>query len=702
MTPATEPVRIEPVDIRSKDVRHRHGKGGFWKNSAGLAVAILIAALAVTAWYVLTARRISIHIDPAPEHLKLEGGLLRIRVGEQVLLRPGSYRLVADKEGYANLDETLQVTRESHAFEFELQRLPGRVSLVAYEIDAEQTEIRDGVVSIDGASAGRTPVRDAEMAAGEHALGIEADRYLPFSTHIQVTGMGAHQEFRLPLTPGWAEVYVAAAPGETVVSIDDAEAGTVPLETELFPGTYRVSLRAEDYKRYTTQIVVEAHREVRLEGIQLELSDARLALTSDPLDSLVTVNEEFVGRTPLEIQVQSRIQHAIVISKAGYRSETRKLMLEPNETDAWVVHLEPVLAVVTLRVDPPDAELVVDGQSRGPVAEEISLTAVPHDFEIRKEGFRSYRTKVTPKVGFPQELVVSLEPAAAETSVAKMPSELKTTTGVELKRIEPGRVTMGASRREQGRRSNETLREAKLTKPFFMGAKEITNREFRSFRPTHNSGTIKTSSLNGDDQPVVSVSWQDAAEFCNWMSEKEGLPKVYEKMGEEMMIKIPVPDGYRLPTEAEWALCARTSASGEQLKYPWGNHYPPTGKSDNYADASCVALLANHLSEYRDGFVVSAPPGSFSPNRFGLYDLGGNVAEWCNDFYMIYRGNPKEVLIDPMGPEEGKFHVIRGSSWKQSGIGPLRWSYRDYGKEGKNDVGFRVCRTPAPKESAPR
>jgi formylglycine-generating enzyme required for sulfatase activity len=701
MNPPVEPVRIEPVDFRSGDGRRRRGGSGFWKKAAGLLGALLVAALGVSAWYVVTARRISIHVDPVPDRLAVEGGLLRIRIGEQVLLRPGSYRIAATRAGYANLDETIEVTHESDAFEFELQKLPGLISFFAYEVDAVETEIGDAVASIDGGRVGMIPVREAKVPAGNHILQVEAEQYLPFSTNIQVVGMGEHQEFRLPLTPGWADVFVGAVPGETRVSIDGVEVGTVPVEAELFPGTYQVTLQAEDYKLYATQIVVTAHQDLRLENIRLELADATLSLASKPTDALVTVNEEFVGRTPLEISMQARMKHSIEFSKAGYRSAERSLLLEPNESDALVVQLEPVLAVVTLRVEPPDAELVVDGKSRGVVPAEISLTAVTHDFEFRKEGFRSFRTQVTPKVGFPQEIEVSLLPIASKPSVEMMPSELKTAAGIELKRIEPGTFAMGASRREQGRRSNETLREVKISSPFYMGTKEITNREFRSFRPTHNSGAIKSSSLNEDGQPAVEVSWEEAALFCNWMSEKDGLQKVYEKLGEQIVVKNPIPDGYRLPTEAEWAYCARTAVSGKPPRYPWGNRYPPSDKSGNYADESSGELLANHLAEYRDGFVVSAPPGSFPPNRFGLHDLGGNVAEWCNDYYRIYRKKPGKVFVDPLGPEEGNFRVIRGSSWKQSGIGPLRWSYRDYGKEGRNDVGFRICRN-AGKEGGGR
>jgi formylglycine-generating enzyme required for sulfatase activity len=87
-----------------------------------------------------------------------------------------------------------------------------------------------------------------------------------------------------------------------------------------------------------------------------------------------------------------------------------------------------------------------------------------------------------------------------------------------------------------------------------------------------------------------------------------------------------------------------------------------------------------------------APPSKFKNNPLGLYDLGGNAAEWCHDYYSIYPYDSQKVYRDPMGPMEGKHHIIRGSSWKQFSISTLRSSYRDYSDGKRLDLGFRVVR----------
>jgi formylglycine-generating enzyme required for sulfatase activity len=251
---------------------------------------------------------------------------------------------------------------------------------------------------------------------------------------------------------------------------------------------------------------------------------------------------------------------------------------------------------------------------------------------------------------------------------------------------------MGSSRREQGRRSNETLRKIKLQRPFYMGIREVTNQEVRQFLAAHNSGTFKKQSLNGDRLPAVGLTWRQAALFCNWLSIKESLAPVYVQKGGRLSAADPVGNGYRLPTEAEWEYCARFNRKQTELKYPWGTGYPPPADAGNFADVSAKDLLITFLAIYNDRYAVSAPPSKFKKNALGLYDMGGNVSEWCHDYYSIYPYNSQKVYIDPVGPGEGKHHVIKGSSWMQAGISELRLSYRDYSDTKRPDLGFRIAR----------
>jgi formylglycine-generating enzyme required for sulfatase activity len=252
---------------------------------------------------------------------------------------------------------------------------------------------------------------------------------------------------------------------------------------------------------------------------------------------------------------------------------------------------------------------------------------------------------------------------------------------------------MGAARREPGRRANEVLHEVEITRPFYLSVREVTNKEFRQFRPEHRSGSAGNFNLEIDHHPVVNVTWNDAAKFCNWLSEREGLPPVYIERSGDMVARTPFPQGYRLPTEAEWAWAARYPDAAVGRKYAWGDTLPIPTDAGNYGDAAGAPVLGSAIPGYNDKYAATAPAGSFAANPLGLFNMGGNVSEWVNDLYTVTPSPPDEIARDPTGPSQGAYHVIRGSSWMDTNLTELRLSYRDYGDQARSDLGFRVARS---------
>ena len=308
---------------------------------------------------------------------------------------------------------------------------------------------------------------------------------------------------------------------------------------------------------------------------------------------------------------------------------------------------------------------------------------------MRLQGYVPFRTTITPEPGLTQAVRATLK-LAGPTGLA---ANLITSQGAPMVLVEPGAFTMGASRRETGRRANEVMREVEITAPYYVAVREVSNSEFREFRPGHLSGSYGGHNLEIDHHPVVNVSWEDAVRYCNWLSQREGLPPVYVDRGGTLVPRSPMPLGYRLPTEAEWAWAARYAGSASPTKYSWGNGLPiPTG-AGNFGDASAEAALRGALPGYRDGHPATAPVGSFQANQIGLFNLGGNVAEWVHDFYTLAPSGPGEVSIDPLGPPTGSEHVIRGASWMDTAVTELRLTYRDHGTRPRPDLGFRIARS---------
>jgi formylglycine-generating enzyme required for sulfatase activity len=506
-----------------------------------------------------------------------------------------------------------------------------------------------------------------------------------------VLGGGERQQLQVKLEPLFAKLSVTSEPEGATVWADDVELGSTPLETELDAGRYTLAILHPDFRRFESPITVRAGEPLTIGPVELGMPDGRLIVQSRPSGADVSIGGSYRGRTPLTVGVPPGMPQELIVSLAGYAPAMQTVAVESRTDRRVAVDLVPQLGEVRVQGEPADAVLYVDGASRGPANQVLSLPAAPHAIEVRKAGLAPFRTTVTPREGQSQLVEYRLL-SEGEAKIAAMPPRRSTALGQELVLIRGGRYTMGSSRREPGRRSNEAERVIVLQRPFYLASRQVTNREFREFRADHLSGIFKDESLDLDNQPVVRVGWEDAAAFCNWLSARDGLPPAYERSGDRLALIEPVTTGYRLPTEAEWEFAARFDGTAAVRKYPWGNELPVPAGSGNWGDATAIYLTPVTISGYNDGFRVSAPVGSFAPNPLGLYDMGGNVQEWTTDRYSIYVVGPDHVATDPAGPRGGDNFVIRGAGWQTGRIPELRAAARDSGSGPRPDLGFRVAR----------
>ncbi|HEY5622541.1 MAG TPA: PEGA domain-containing protein [Gammaproteobacteria bacterium] len=568
--------------------------------------------------------------------------------------------------------------------EVEMERLPGLITLTTEpEVAAE--------VRVDGELVGTTPLTDTEIVTGRHQIELTAERYLAEVRELEVVGGGERQSLAVALTPNWAPVSLTSDPPGAEVFVDGTSVGETPLVAEVGAGERIVELRLSGYNAWADVISVFADQPQELPTIELSAADGRVELITDPPDASVSVNGEYRGQTPLTVSLAPGRAHSLTLAKAGYDAIEQELSVAADSGRTLRLEMTARMGTVEVSSEPAGAQVFVDGEQVGVTPQELTLSALPHRLEIRLEGYSGYSEEISPRPGFPLYVDATLVELNAVTG-AGYARVIETSLGQQLTIVLPGEFTMGSSRREQGRRSNEVLRSVAISEAFYIGVREVSNAEFRAWRPEHDSGRFGNLSLNDDAQPVVRVTWDDAVQYLNWLSITDGLQPVYEESNGVWKPVRPLRSGYRLPTEAEWAWAARYAARDEDVTFPWGNIMPPPDRSGNYADVTAASILQTHLVTYNDGFDVSAPSGSFIANPLGVFDLGGNVSEWVQDYWEVGQPQTDSVMVDRLGPEDGRFHVIRGSSWRSGIITELRLAYRNYSDASREDVGFRIAR----------
>jgi formylglycine-generating enzyme required for sulfatase activity len=275
-------------------------------------------------------------------------------------------------------------------------------------------------------------------------------------------------------------------------------------------------------------------------------------------------------------------------------------------------------------------------------------------------------------------------------------------TDLGLTLVHAGEFLMGAPGTDAHRRPDELQHPVKITRPFYLGTYEVTQWEYKQVMQSKPSAFSlgggskdKVPRMITDRFPVESVTWFDAVEFCNRLSRKDGFEPYYtitDAVKEaastvNATVAIRGGAGYRLPTEAEWEYACR---AGTTTPFHYGNE-SSIGTSN--VKALIVPSGYGTAPKFKE-LGRTAKVGSYPPNDWGLFDMHGNVEEWCDDWYdkESYANAPRE---DPKGANEGLYKVARGGSWLVNDVN-CRAASRIFHmpREAKYYGGFRVARTP--------
>lgn len=354
------------------------------------------------------------------------------------------------------------------------------------------------------------------------------------------------------------------------------------------------------------------------------------------------------------------------------------------------------------------------GVGRGSDAEADRIDRLIRQFGARTFASREQASKDLVAIGEPALSALGTAAASADLEIhwrathaiqaILLRAGQSKTLGMKLAAVAAGEFTMGSPKTEAGRRPDEAAHAVRITRPFLLGACEVTQDEYQQVMKTNPSAFqargVNKAKVTGHDTrhfPVETVSWYDAVEFCNRLSKLDGYEPYYQladvKYEETAIASAAVTivggNGYRLPTEAEWEFACRAGSGalfhfGDNTRSGIINCKPlrvagAYGSSLKWPDLERPAVVSTHPA-----------------NGLGLYEMHGNVAEWCWDWYDkdYYDRSPKD---DPTGPEDGTHRVLRGGSWMIS-EGSCRSASRFFHlpSERKDYAGFRVARTPGP------
>ncbi len=397
----------------------------------------------------------------------------------------------------------------------------------------------------------------------------------------------------------------------------------------------------------------------------------------------------------------------------------------------------PRKSVLSVTSNVPFAEVYVNGHLVGRTnTSQMAFAPGNYKVAVKLKGYETYEREIHLTEGRHKSLHAFIDkqavinPALPESSADEVGGAvIVNSLGMNFIPIEPGQFTMGSSKAETGRSVDEAQHQVTLTKEFYLGQHEVTVGQWRAFvnatgyqtaaenetvveakqpdytpiygykpsRSDDDAATAPSSSTEEKKQnlrywdapgypqtessPVTCVTWEDIQVFINWLKEVDG-------------------KAYRLPTEAEWEYACR--ATSQTIRF-WGDS---SRDACQYANIGDQALHKAHsvvnFHSCDDGFVNPAPVGSFIANTFGLYDMLGNVSEWCYDKYgnyktvkkITYQGISKRFVldtVDPKGPNFGFSRVIRGGNWQSNPPG-CRSANRGYRKVDfwDNTLGFRL------------
>ncbi len=422
------------------------------------------------------------------------------------------------------------------------------------------------------------------------------------------------------MKPSYSYLSVSSNPSGATLFVNGERKGVTPCKLdERYPkGSVNISLQMNDYYALSQSVSVVGDGGTQMVNLTLKPQFATVTLTcKDPKAEIWVDNEKKgVGSWTGRVSTLSQ-QHLVTVKREGYQSQEVAL----DVSDGAMVTQEivapiPLYGMLNVESAPDLAIVKVDGKNVGTTPLLTKLLAGKHKIEIVKEGYKPH----TQDIVIEHNKELSLNKPLVKQAVAKVAGA--SDYGIEMVYVQGGAFQMGSN---DGGSNEEPVHSVTLD-DFYIGKYEVTQAQWRAVmgsNPSYFKGDSYPDSL-----PVEMVSWDDVQEFIKRLNAITGKT-------------------YRLPTEAEWEYAAR---GGNKSK---GYEYSGSDKIGDVAwyEVNCI-----------DAYTIRGtnPVGTKKPNELGIYDMSGNVWEWCQDWYGSYSSSPQK---NPQGPSSGTHRIFRGGAW---------------------------------------
>ena len=516
---------------------------------------------------------------------------------------------------------------------------------IVYVDEVEQT-VEDGVMS-------------KFLNYGKHTYRVAAALYQSEAGNIE---MGREKKsMDVNLKPAYGQLEISTTPvngAKVYIDNNETAAGTTPFTTgKLAGGSHNLLLQLSQYESHRMSVDVPSDGSTQKLAVPMTPNFGTLTVASSK-GSHIYINNEDKGESPWTGRLSAG-QHVVEARLASHRPTSQRVDVVRGETQSIELAAPtPIYGSLNVSSKPVGADVYVDGTKIGTSPDVFTnILEGTRNIELRKSGYAAYTTQVTVAEGKVSNLATTLsveEKPQPVVAVSGQSGMLRGNTGnavldrliSNMVYVEGGTFMMGATS-EQGSDAYtfEKPAHSVTLSNYYIGKYEVTQAEWQAVMGSN------PSRFKGDNKPVENVSWIDCQTFISKLNAKTGLI-------------------FRLPTEAEWEYAARGGNKSKGYKY---------SGSDYIGD---VAWYTSN-SGYKTHAV-----GTKQPNELGLYDMIGNVGEWCGDWYGSYSSSSQ---TNPTGANSGSHRVIRGVSWDYDAR-LCRSSYRyAYPPDHRyNSLGFRL------------